>query len=192
MKAKQFYFILLALLILSAGGIIGAFVWGKGQLKTNALNVSNLLAERDAQRDVVISLQQAEARADEVENINKILDRLLPKAKNQETLVLDIIYTATAQSGIPVSSISSFAFSGSGDPDALSGTEPLKDIPGVLEYPFNIEIKNISYTTLIKLLNEIETNGRIIQVDNLQISPNKTDPGLLTSVSLSLKAYVKP
>jgi len=192
MKAKQFYFILLALLILSAGGIIGAFVWGKGQLKTNALNVSNLLAERDAQRDVVISLQQAEARADEVENINKILDRLLPKAKNQETLVLDIIYTATAQSGIPVSSISSFAFSGSGDPDALSGTEPLKDIPGVLEYPFNIEIKDISYTTLIKLLNEIETNGRIIQVDNLQISPNKTDPGLLTSVSLSLKAYVKP
>jgi len=191
-KAKQFYFILLALLILSAGGIIGAFVWGKGQLKTNASNVSNLLAERDAQRDIVISLQQAEARADEVENINKILDRLLPKAKNQETLVLDIIYTATAQSGIPVSSISSFAFSGSGDPDALSGTEPLKDIPGVLEYPFNIEIKDISYTTLIKLLNEIETNGRIIQVDNLQISPNKTDPGLLTSVSLSLKAYVKP
>ena len=192
MKAKQFYFVLLSLLILSAGGIIGAFVWGKGQLKTDASNVSNLLAERDAQRDIIIALQQAEARTDEVASINKTLDRLLPKQKDQETLVLDIIYTATAQSGIPASNISSFAFSGSGDPDALSGTEPLKDIPGVLGYPFNVEIKNISYDTLIKLLNEIETNGRIIQVDNLQISPNKTDPGLLTSVSLSLKAYVKP
>jgi Tfp pilus assembly protein PilO len=192
MKSKQFYFVLLALLILSAGGIIGAFVWGKGQLKTDAFSVSNLLAERDAQRDIIISLQQAEARTDEVGNINKILDRMLPKQKNQETLVLDIIYTATAQSGIPVSNISSFAFSGSGDPDALSGTEPLKEIPGVLAYPFNVEVKNISYDTLIKLLNEIEANGRIIQVDNLQISPNKTDPGLLTSVGLSLKAYVKP
>jgi Tfp pilus assembly protein PilO len=192
MKSKQFYFVLLALLILSGGGIIGSFVWGKGQLKTDAFSVSNLLAERDAQRDIIISLQQAEARTDEVENINKILDRMLPKQKNQETLVLDIIYTATAQSGIPVSNISSFAFSGSGDPDALSGTEPLKEIPGVLAYPFNVEIKNISYDTLIKLLIEIEANGRIIQVDNLQISPNKTDPGLLTSVSLSLKAYVKP
>lgn len=192
MRAKQFYFVLIALLILSAGGIIGAFIWGKGQLKTNASNVSNLLAERDAQREVIITLQQAEARTDEIEAINKLLDGLLPKEKNQESLVLDIIYTATAESNIPVSNISSFSFSGSGDPDALSGTDPLKEIPGVLEYPFNIEIKDISYNTLLKLLNEIETNGRIIQVDNLQISPNKVDPGLLTSVNLSLKAYVKP
>ena len=192
MKAKQFYFVLIALLILSAGGIVGAFIWGKGQLQTNASNVSDLLAERDAQRDVIITLQQAESRTVEIENINKLLDKLLPKEKKQESLVLDIIYTATAESNIPVSSISSFAFSGGGDPDALSGTDPLKEIPGVLEYPFSLEIKDISYETLLKLLNEIETNGRIIQVDNIQISPNKTDPGLLTSVSLSLKAYVKP
>ncbi len=192
MKAKQFYFVLIALLFLSAGGIVGAFIWGKGQLETNASSVSNLLAERDAQREVIITLQQAEARTDEIESINKLLDRLLPKQKNQESLVLDIIYTATAEASIPVSSIASFSFSGSGDPDALSGTDPLKEIPGVLEYPFNIEVKDISYDTLLRLLNEIETNGRIIQVDNLQISPNKVDPGLLTSVSLSLKAYVKP
>jgi len=192
MKAKQFYFVLLVLLLISAGGIVGAFVWGKGQLKTNASDVSNLLGERDAQREVIIALQRAESKTDEIDYINILLDRLLPREKNQESLVLDIIYTATAESSIPVSNISSFSFSGSGDPDALSGTEPLKEIPGVLEYPFNIEIKDISYITLIKLLNEIETNGRIIQVDNLQISPNKIDPGLLTSVSLSLKAYVKP
>lgn len=192
MKAKQFYFALIVLLLLSAGGIVGAFLWGKGQLQTNASNVSNLLAERDAQREVIITLQQAEAKADEVAKINELLDRLLPREKDQESLVLDIIYTATAESNIPVSNIASFSFSGSGDPDALSGTEPLKEIPGVLAYPFNIDVKDISYETLISLLNEIETNGRIIQVDNLQIAPNKVDPGLLTSVNLSLKAYVKP
>jgi Tfp pilus assembly protein PilO len=192
MKAKQFYFVLIALLILSIAGIVGAFVWGKGQLKTSSMNASNLIAERDAQRDVIITLQQAEARSKEVENINALLDRLLPTEKNQEALVLDIIYTATAEASIPISNISSFSFSGGGDPDALSGTETYKEVPGVLAYPFNVELKDISYPALLTLLNEIETNSRIVHVDNLTISPNKNDPGLLSSVNLSLKAYVKP
>ncbi len=190
-KAKQFYYILIAILILSVGGIIGAFIWGKDQLQVNAYSVSDLLAERDAQRDSIIILQQAELQTENISEVNSLLDRLLPNEKNQETLILDIIYTATAESNIPLSSISSFAFSGSGDPDALSGTLPVKEIPGVLEYPFSIELENISYESLLKLLTEIETNGRIIHVSNVQISPSKSDPGRLSSVSLSMKAYVK-
>jgi Tfp pilus assembly protein PilO len=192
MKAKQFYFLLLGMLMLSVAGIVGSFIWGKNQLKSNAISVSEQLAERDAQRDNIILLQQAESQIKDIDEVNELLDRLLPTQKNQETLILDIIYTATAESGIALSNISTFSFGGSGDPDALSGTAPNKEVSGVLEYPFSLNLQNINYDVLLKFLKEIETNGRIIQVDNVQINPSKKDPGLLTSVSLSLKAYLKP
>lgn len=192
MKAKQFYFLLLGMLMLSVAGIVGSFIWGKNQLKSNAISVSEQLAERDAQRDNIILLQQAESQIKDIDEVNELLDRLLPTQKNQETLILDIIYTATAESGISLSNISTFSFGGSGDPDALSGTVPNKEVSGVLEYPFSLNLQNISYDVLLKFLKEIETNGRIIQVDNVQINPSKKDLGLLTSVSLSLKAYLKP
>lgn len=192
MKAKQFYFVLIAMIILSAAGIVGAFIWGKGQLQTNAYELSDLLAERDAQRDNIILLQQAEVQSQDIEEVTALLDRLLPKEKEQETLILDIIYTATAEAGIPVSKITTFSFSGGDVPDALSGTRPYKEVSGVLEYPFSISLTEISYEAFIKLLAEVETNGRIIQIDNVQISPSKSDPGLLSSVNLSMKAFLKP
>jgi Tfp pilus assembly protein PilO len=136
MKAKQFYFILIALLVLSAAGIVGAFIWGKEQLQTNAYSLSELIAERDAQRENIILLQQAEEQAENINEVTTLLDRLLPKEKEQETLILDIIYTATSEAGIPVSNITTFSFSGGDIPGALSGTRPYKEVSGVLEYPF--------------------------------------------------------
>src|SRR6187402_1324167 len=171
MKAKQLFFVFAVCLVLAAAGIVGAFVWGKGQLKNNATNVSNLLAERDVQREKIVSLKKAELQTEDIESVTSLLDRLLPKQKNQETLILGIIYTATAEAGIPFSSISTFSFSGGGDPDKLSGTEAFKEYPGVLKYPFNLEISDISYTTLLNLMKQIETNDRIIQVATIQISP---------------------
>lgn len=192
MNAKKLYYILVALIILSTLAIFGAYSWGKNQLEQSSITVSELIAERDAQQENIIILQKAETESEELAEVELLLDRLLPREKNQETLVLDIIYTATAESGIPLSSIASFAFSGGGDPDALSGTLPNKEVAGVLEYPFTLELKDITYDSLLKLLQEVETNGRIIQVSTVQISPDKTSAGLLTSVSLSMKAYVKP
>lgn len=183
---------MIILLVLSVVAIFGAFYWSKGQLEQNATAVSDLIAEKDAQRENIIVLQQAESKSEQVDEVNALLERLLPVKKNQETLVLDIIYTATAESGIPLDSISAFSFSGGGDPDALSGTLPSKEVVGVLEYPFSLELKDISYNALLKLLEEIETNGRIIQVDTVQITPDKEASGALASVSLSMKAYVKP
>jgi Tfp pilus assembly protein PilO len=192
MDARKLYYTLIALIILSSIAIFGAFSWGKDQLEQNSSSVSELIAERDAQQENIIILQKAETESQEVEEVNQLLERLLPTEKNQETLVLDIIYTATAESGIPLSSIATFAFNGAGDPDALSGTLPNKEVPGVLEYPFTLELKDITYDALLQLLQEIETNGRIIQVSTVQINPDKTNISLLSSVSLSMKAYVKP
>lgn len=183
---------MLFLILLGVGGIVFSFTWGDKQLAAKAQGVSKLLAERDAKQESILKLTQANTDEAESKTIATLLDRLLPTAKNQETLVVDIIYTATGEAGIPFNNIKTFSFSGSGAPDALSGTEPFKEIPGVYQYPFTLTIDNITYDTLLKLLREIETNGRIVHVDNVQISPDKQNKGLLASVNLSMKAFLKP
>ena len=192
MNAKKLYYTLVVLVFLSTLAIFGAFSWGKDKLEQNSNSVSELIAERDAQQENIIILQTAETESQEVEEVNELLNRLLPTEKNQESLLLDIIYISTAEAGIPLSSITSFSFSGAGDPDALSGTIPNKEVSGVLEYPFTLDLKDISYVALLQLLKEIEINGRLIQVSTVQISPDKSSSGLLSSVNLAMKAYVKP
>jgi Tfp pilus assembly protein PilO len=190
MKAKQFFFVLLGLLALSIVGIVGAYRWGSIQLEAKANTISDLQADNDISAEKIIKLQKAQQDSNNIEEVSALLDRLLPKQKEQEKLVADIIYTATAEAGIPASKVTSFTFIGSGEPDTLSGTTVSATNPGVYEYPFSLQITGISYDTLLKLLKEIETNGRIVQVDNIQISPGDSSSDL--SVNLSAKAYVKP
>lgn len=191
MKAKQSFYVLIAALILSAGGIVGAFYWGNNQLKAKSSVISDLIAAKDISQEKIINLQKAQKDTENLREVTELLDNLLPTTKQQEELIADIIFTATAESGIPFNQVSSFSFSGSSEPDTLSGTVLSKENPGVYEYPFTLQINEITYATLLKLLTEIETNGRIVQVDNIQISPDGDNASLL-SVSLSTKAYLKP
>lgn len=191
LSAKKFFYVMITALILSVAGIVGAYYWGDSQLQSKATTISDLLADRDISQEKIIKLQKAKQDAAGIDNINQLLDTLLPPSKEQEKLIADVIYTATAEAGIPFGQVSSFSFSGSSEPDNLSGTTVSKDNPGVYEYPFTLQINDVSYTTLLKLLQEIETNGRIVQVANIQISPDASDPSVL-SVSLNMKAYLKP
>ncbi len=191
MQPKRFFFVLLVLLLLSIGAIFEAYYIGNGQLKSKSTVVSNLIADKDVSQEKIIRLEKARKDTKDVGYINSLLDRLLPRTKQQDKLVADIIYTATAQAGIPYSQVTTFSFSGSNDPNTLSGTTLSKSIPGVYEYPFNLQVIDISYGTLLQFLREIENNGRILQVDNIQISASANGPNLLT-VSLALKAYLKP
>jgi len=191
--AKQFFYAMIAVIILGFGGIIAAFYWGEGQLNTKAASIADLQSDRDVASDKIIALQKAKKSGDDSVTAQVLLDRLLPTTKSQETLIADVLFTATQEAGIPGDDISAFSFSNtSEDPSKLSGTEPFSDVPGVLSYPFNLSIQNISYTTLLKFLKEVETNGRLVQIDNLQISPDKNAPGLISGVNLTMKAFLEP
>lgn len=171
--------------------IIGAFYWGQTQLKDRSINDGNLLAERDASREKVLRLEKAQADTEDLDEITELLDTLLPNSKQQEKLIADIINTATSKAQIPFSKVSSFSFTGSSEPSDLSGTVPSEGNPGVYEYPFTLQINSITYETVLQLFKEIETNGRIVQVDNVQISPT-SDGSNLVSINLSMKAYIRP
>lgn len=190
MSAKKFFFVLLGLLVLSFVAVAGSYVWGNNKLEKEAAAVSDLKADLDVTQEAIIKLQKAKSDAENVDSVIIVLDRLLPTQKEQDKLIADIIFTATAEAGIPFDKVTSFSFDSDSEPDDLSGTTLSRENPGVYEYPFNISISDISYETLLNLLREIETNGRIIQVDNVGISPSSI--GSNVSVQLSMKAYLKP
>jgi len=191
MKPKQFFFILLTLLLVSLVSVIGAFLWGSDQLEVKSSEVSALIAERDVGREKILRLQNARQDVENLDEVTLLLNRLLPEKKEQEKLIADIIYTATSEADIPFSQVSSFSFSGGSEPSDLSGTIASKGNPGVYEYPFTLQINEITYETLLQLLQEIETNGRIVQVENIQISPTSVNSSTV-SVTISAKAYIRP
>lgn len=192
MTPKRLYFAMIGCLALAILGSLGGIYWANGMLKSKSQTVAGLMAERDAQTDQINKLRSSKNTADQSQKLNDLINSLLPKQKKQENLVADIIYTSTKQAGVLDSQITNISFNNSGAPTSLSGTSQSKDIQGVYVYPFTLQLKDISYQTMLQLFSEFERNKRIIQADQVQIAPDKSKPGYLTSVSLSLKTFVQP
>ena len=191
-NSKQFYYIMIAVLILSFSGIVGALYWGNQQLKSKAQSIADLRSDSDISDAKIIALNKLQQSVELSDRTSKLLDSLLPKEKEQSKLVADIIYTATTESGIPIGKLGALSFTGNKEPSSLSGTEASKEFGGVYSYPFSLSVQNISYDTLLKFLQELENNDRLVQVDNIQISPDKQAPGQISSVNLSMKTFIKP
>jgi len=192
MSPRRFFMIMLGILGISIAVSVAGFLWADGQLQKKSLTVSQLLAERDAQSDKIDKLKASKNSVQDGGKLNELINSLLPQQKQQENLVVDIIYTTTKQAGISAQQITNITFNSTGKPDGLSGTTVSKDVQGVYVYPFSIQLKDVSFDTLIRLFSELEKNKRIIQADQVQIAPDKTRAGYLSSVSLSLKTFVQP
>lgn len=192
MNPKRFFIIMVGVIVVTVLASAGGIYWADGQLKAKATSVSKLLADRDVQNDKIQKLETARNSAQNPAELNDLITTLLPKQKSQDNLVANIIYTATKTAKISPDQITNISFSASGAPSALSGTTLSKDVQGVYVYPFTLQLKNISYDTMLNLFSAFESNQRIIQADQVQITPDKTKPGSITSLSLSLKTFVQP
>lgn len=192
-STKQYYYTFIALSVLGLVSIFAALYLGNARLADANNRTSVLLAERDVARDKLEKLTIIASQAKEAEAVEETVTAIIPKTKEQQTLVAEIIYKATSEAQISSSQITSFNFSGN-DSDALgdlSGTTPLTSPAGVYEYPFSVSIANISYAQLLKLFSEIESNQRLIQVSTANITPSALSPTSL-DVNLVMKAYVQP
>jgi Tfp pilus assembly protein PilO len=192
LEPKQFYYVMIATTVLSFCGIIGAFYWGNLQLGAKAATIANLQSDTDVAQEKIIAIKNTKKNADYVEEAEKLLNALLPTKKEQEKLIADVMFTASTEAGIPLQNIGALNFNSNENPSDLSGTEQFKDVAGVYSYPFTLSVEKISYETLLKLLTEIEQNGRLVQIANLEISPDKAVPGQLANVNLTLNAFLKP
>jgi hypothetical protein len=193
MSPKRFFFVMVGIFILSLLASGAGFYWGDQQLRAKARTVSELLAERDAQTDKINKLEASKSSTQNTQELlNDLISSLLPQQKDQDNLVANIIYTATKTAGVSASQITNISFSATGAPTPLSGTTQSKDVQGVYVYPFTLQLKDISYNTMLRLFAAFESNQRIIQADQVQIAPDKSHPGSISSLSLSLKTFVQP
>ncbi|MDQ3093645.1 MAG: type 4a pilus biogenesis protein PilO [bacterium] len=192
MTAKKFFIVMALVLILSIGGGIGVIYYGDKFLSKQSMELAKLKAERDAQFDVIQKIKSATGNPEDLATLRDLTDQVLPAEKKQSDLVADFLFTATTQAGIPTRNIQNISFSGSAAPDSLSGAIKSKDIPGLYEYPFTIQLKNIPYQQLIVFFSELESNKRLITIDNLQITPSTLNPNTVDSLSLAVKTYLKP
>lgn len=191
MSAKRFYYLLLLAFSASLLSIFGAFYLGNQQLESKSDEIGDLIAQVDVSQEKIFRLQRANEDAQTLTDVQTLVNRLLPEAKEQDRLIADLIFTATSEAGISIDQVASFSFSGGSEPDTLSGTERYRSVPGVFEYPFSMQLNGITYTVLLSLLNEIEQNGRIVQISNLQITPSREEQNVLT-VTLAARAFIKP
>jgi len=192
MNPKRFFLVMLAVFVLSIGASVAGFYWADQQLNAKARTVSELLADRDAQADKIFKLESSKNSEEDAKQLNELINSLLPKQKDQDNLVANIIYTATRTAGISASQVTNISFSNAAAPGALSGTIQSKDVQGVYVYPFTLQLRDISYATMLKLFSSFESNQRIIQADQVQITPDKANNGKITALSLSLKTFVQP
>lgn len=192
MSSKRFFFVMIGVFLISIAVGVAGFIWTNNLLKEKAKTVSLAMAERDVLQYKIDLLRKSTSSLKDVDKLTTLVDAVLPKEKKQEDLIGDIIYTASSEAGISNNKISNITFTTTQTPDNLSGTTALKTVQGVFSYPFSIQIGKIPYSSLLNFLGEIEKNKRIIQVENISITPNKTDASQIDSVSLSLKTFVRP
>lgn len=192
-KPKRMFYLLLSISMASILLIIASLYLGNKNLDNSAEQTSKLMAERDVSREKINRLEQIRRQSRDVNENEQAVQLILPETKKQQTLVAEIIYSATREADISSERIRNFDLSGSTEASSasgdLSGTEKVSGMTGVYSYPFSMRVDSISYSQIIKLLKAIEGNQRLIQVSETAITA--AEDGKL-NLALTMEAYIQP
>ncbi len=184
MKPKQFFLVLLGIfagIVLLAGG---GYYYALKQLKANAVELSDGLAQQAQADSEYDSLGKLKYQYDHnIVPILPLLDAALPREKKQ-TEILAQLQTIASNVGLQITSVS--MPSPLGLPTEVSQTVKSGT---VLALPISFQLSG-SYDQLQQFTARVERLNRFTNVTNLAISrPDKTKPIVY---SIALNAYIKP
>lgn len=200
MKAKQLYFVLLAVLVVLLGGFLGVAYGANKLMSTQATKLSNLRADSAALDTEQVSLTKNKQDITKYGELNTIAASVVPQDKDQAEAIRQIVNLAS-QSGIPKLSSITFPTSelGNTTPGAASNPDltqltPVKGISGV--YLLQITItqnsdSEVTYDQLITFLSKLEQNRRTAQVGSITVQPDAQAPNKV-SFTLVINEYIKP
>ena len=184
MKPKQFFFGLLAGLIVTVGLGGTGYYYALSGLNAKSAKLSAQLAQQDADAAQIDSLISLKHQYDK--DIIPMLDRMaeaLPRTKNQTQILTQLQHIAT-DSGLALSD--AVFLSPVGLPSNTTQTIKSGD---VLALPVTFQVQG-SFTQLQTFLVKIESLSRLTKVTNLAIArPDKSRPIIY---SINLYGYVKP
>lgn len=185
MTPKRTFMAMLGVLAITLLAGFGAFYWSSQNLDKSAKDISALKAENDILDIRIAAVDSAQAKLNELSDIRKEIAEILPPEKIQSDIIAQILDIAS-DNNITLNGIS---FPSSADPKdfSLSQTEPLKGVGGVRFTTVTTDFTT-SFNSLLSFLNDIEKNQRLMQISNVNISPNAN--GSL-GINIGIQIYVK-
>lgn len=196
MKAKQLYFLLVAVLCLLGIGLFGLAYGTNKMLSSQATKLSKLRADSDVLDTLQTTLARNKKDIVKYSDLNKIAETVVPQDKDQAEAVREIVNLA-AQSGIRKLSSITFptstlgAASGPRTNPNLTQLTPVAGMPGVYLLQITItqdSTNKVPYNDFITFLQKLEQNRRTAQVSTITVTPDKGQVGF----TLVINEYIKP
>jgi hypothetical protein len=186
MKPKQFFFVVLGIVVLAVGGGGVGYYYAYGYMHQQSGVLANKLAEQQAAEKQIESLQALKVQYDHnIVPILPLIDNALPHNKKQ-TEILAQIERIAAEVGV-IQPFESVTMPGAiGLPSEISQTNK---VGTVLALQINFTAKG-STSQLQTFTSRLETLNRYTDVISLSIKhETKKEP---TAYAFSLNAYIKP
>jgi len=182
MKSKRFFFVLVGICVVLAGGLGAGYYFEIGHIKTESIKLSRQQADATLAGEQLDQLGDLKQQFAEIQPVLTKLNIALPNQKNQSTVILQIQQLA-ANAGMTLPSASFQASSGL--PSATSQTVVSN---GVLALPISFQLSG-SYAQLQTFLQQLEQLSRYNDVTALAITKSQTSSALAFSISLNM--YMK-
>lgn len=217
-NAKRFYFMLVGSLVLLIVGIILLTIYINIWLTKKADGLVSLKLETIGLEEKQKVNQQAAKYLDENEATRALLEKIVPKSKDQAKTIGELqkiseeigvtINTMTfpaSELGNSTSTtvIGTTPAAAASNPSAITQAKPVANIPGLLGIEVSLSQidrrggtsgSGVTYSQLLGFLEAIEKNRRTLQIKTLQISPLKSSTGIINgySLTLTMNIFVKP
>jgi hypothetical protein len=210
------------LIILLAIQVVGAAsltVFANTWLTSKAEGLVNIKLETEGLKTKQSVNQQAARDLDKYESTRILLEKIVPKSKDQAKTIGELLKIAEEE-GVTISTMT-FPASELGNSSAsktvvgtsptaaaantsvVTQAKPVTNIAGLLGIEVSLSQidrvggstgDGVTYKQLLGFLEAIEKNRRTMQIKNLQILPLKSPTGVVSgySLSLTMNIFVKP
>ncbi|MEI7818689.1 MAG: type 4a pilus biogenesis protein PilO [bacterium] len=185
MKARNLFYVLLIVLVLSMVFAGYGFWWARTQLLGRQSEVVKVQLETVDEQKRTEQLLQLGRRYSQAKTKLDDINRALPRESQQAEILLSI-RNAAEESGVVLPSIQFTGAAQLANPKINQAT-PIK---GLYVVPVSLKF-NCSYVQLLTFLDTLERLSRYNSVGSLNLTKTATNPDLL-EVSLTLNAYLKP
>jgi hypothetical protein len=199
-KAKQLYYLLIALVVLLCVGFLGVAYATNQILGGQAEKLSKLKADNDALQQQQTALGKNKQDIKRYSELNTIAQTIVPQDKDQAEAVREIVNLA-AQSGIgklssitfPTSTLGSIGGSKAGNPN-LTQLTPVVGMSGVYQLEITItqsQSARVPYGQFVSFLSKLEQNRRTAQVSSITVQPDAQHPDQV-AFTLTINEFIKP
>ena len=197
MTAKKVHRILLVVLMLTIAGVIGALVVSNNFMAKNGQALIEAKLDNIEFDNAEQNYLQSEKYLEEYSDLNELMQKILPKSKDQAQAVSEL-YKIGDETGIKIASVQ-FPSSALGQKNTSSGTitqsKTVDGMPGVVGVEVSIQLKpasgaSISYDNMISFLQKVELNRRSMQVKQITVNADVVNGGV--TFDMIIMMFVKP